>query len=202
MDEKVYFSKVEFREYVAYDLHSILLINFVEGTLMYQVYKKKLNKQFPVITGIQAEEIGKCIFESKVCKLAVRMKNFKNDFKPEILPTDDSIYEVEFSYTYKFTEDEMKELLKYCNALEFEPYREKEMSMEDEGYIGYRDEVSLYFTGITDSYIPMMELPMNYFYDEEHIWPSERLYRYIMRTFMKGKKVKKWIVPYGGLSLF
>ena len=47
----------------------------------------------------------------------------------------------------------MQELLSYCNALDFEPYRNKEMISEDEGYIGYRDELQLYFTGITDSYI-------------------------------------------------
>ena len=59
--------------------------------------------------------------------------------------------------------------LKYCNALDFEPYRNREMSMDDEGYCGYRDEVNVSFTGITDSYISMIKLPMDYYDDEDHI---------------------------------
>ena len=41
--------------------------------------------------------------------------------------------------------------------------------MGEEGYIGYRDEVQLYFRAVTDSYIPLLELPMDYYYDEKHI---------------------------------
>ena len=37
----------------------------------------------------------------------------------------------------KKTEEQMEKLLPYCNALDFEPYRDKKMSMSDEGYIGY-----------------------------------------------------------------
>jgi hypothetical protein len=69
--------------------------------------------------------------------------------------------------------------------------------MDDEGYRGYRDEVHLYFTAISDSYIPKMELPMHYYYDEEHIWPSEKLYRYLVRTYFEGKKLRRWSPTYG-----
>ncbi len=51
----------------------------------------------------------------------------------------------------------MRNLLPYCNALDFEPYRDKKMSMQDEGYIGYRDEINTYFTAITNSHIPKLE---------------------------------------------
>ena len=110
--------------------------------------------------------------------------------------------EVVFSHTHKFSECEIKELLPLCNALDFETYRDRKMSMDDEGYCGYRDEVSLYFKVVTDSYISKIERPMDYFYDEEHIWPSEKLYRYVIKTFMNNKKLKNWVVSYGGLSLF
>lgn len=43
------------------------------------------------------------------------------------------------------------------------------MSINDEGFIGYRDEIKGYFTGVTDSYIPNMEWDMSYYYDEKHI---------------------------------
>lgn len=41
--------------------------------------------------------------------------------------------------------------------------------MEDPGYCGYRDEVKLGFVGLTDSYVPMIKLPMSYYYNEEYI---------------------------------
>lgn len=40
-------------------------------------------------------------------------------------------------------------------------------------------------------------------FDEEHIWPSERLYRYLVKTFFEGnKKLRGWGPTYGGFSLF
>ena len=69
-----------------------------------------------------------------------------------------------------------------------------------------------------NDYIPFIHLPMDYYYDEEHIWPSERLYRYINRKFCerlstmgddkcknkKGKKRKsgEGMYGYGACSLF
>ena len=79
------------------------------------------------------------------------------------------------------TLQQMKELLTYCDTSDFEPYRNREMKMSDEGYIGYRDEVQLDFMAITDSYIPKIELPMDYLYDESRTWPSEKLYQYVNR---------------------
>ncbi len=67
--------------------------------------------------------------------------------------------------------------------MEFEPYRDREMSMDDEGYCGYRDEIMVKFVGVTDSYIPKMEWDIQYYYDKEHIWPSERLYHYVLSKY-------------------
>lgn len=76
------------------------------------------------------------------------------------------------------------------------------MSMQDEGYIGYRDEVSMHFVGVTDSHIPMLKLPMDYYYDEGHMWPSEKLYRYLVQNYFEGKKeFWKYGPVYGGCSL-
>lgn len=201
MEERIYFSKVEFREYVGYSLNSILHVNLVEGTLLYQVYGRSKKRKAPAITGIGTEEFMGHTWDYEIRKPAVKMRNSKTGFKTVIIEDDVADYEVVFLYTHKFSDDEKRDVLKYCNALEFEPYRDREMSMEDEGYCGYRDEIDVCFTGITDSYIPMLKLPMDYYYDEKHIWPSERLYRYIVRSFLSGKKLRKWVVPYGGLSL-
>ena len=194
MNEKVYFSKIEFKEYIGYRLNSILLLNLVEGTLAYQVYEIEKRIHAPAITGVETEEFMGHTWESDIRKPAMRMRNGKTGFKSVLLVDDIDDKKVVFSYTHKFSECEIKKLLPLCNALDFEPYRDRKMSMDDEGYCGYRDEVSLYFKGVTDLYIPKIELPMDYFYDEEHIWPSEKLYRYVKKTFMNDKKLKNWVV--------
>lgn len=201
MSENIYFSKIEFREYVAYQLHSILLINLVEGTLAYQVYEPIKIRKGPAITGITTEEFMVHTWNYELRKPAVKMKNSKTGFKPVIIEDIIDKYDVAFSYSYHFTKEELKILKSYCMVADFEIYRNREMSMEDPGYCGYRDEVNVYFTGVTDSYVPIMKLPMSYYYDEEHIWPSEKLYKYIIKHYMSGKKLSKWVMPYGALSL-
>lgn len=54
----------------------------------------------------------------------------------------------------KLTDEEYMNLLHYCNALEFEPYRGREMSMKDPGYLGYRDEITMRFSGTALSLCP------------------------------------------------
>lgn len=44
-----------------------------------------------------------------------------------------------FSYGVKIKDDDLPELLQYCNALDFEPYRNIDESMEYKGMYGYRD---------------------------------------------------------------
>lgn len=121
----------------------------------------------------------------------------------------------------KLTDEDIGKVLPYCETDNFEPFRNRAMNFDDIGRIGYRDEVSMYLTAISDSYVPMIALPMDYYYDEEHIWPSEKLYRYLVLTFFdnkgeennkiycnKGKKkrYKKKVCRvgpcYGGNSLF
>lgn len=201
MEEKVFFSKVQFNEYRVDETESALLINLVEGTLAYQVYTHNKNGKAPAITGVMTEQFMGMTLENKIAEPAVRMKNGKTGFKSVLIKDDNKDSYVKFSYTYKFTDDEMKELLSYCNAKDFEPYRNRKMSMQDEGYIGYRDEVDVCFTGVTDSYIPIIKLPMGYYYDEKHIWPSEKLYRYVIQKYMMGDNLRGWATRYGGFSL-
>lgn len=97
----------------------------------------------------------------------------------------------------------MNSILPMCNALDYEPYRTREMSMDDDGYIGYRDEVRLSFGAVTNDYLPLIRLPMKYYYDEEHIWPNEKLYRHLVTIYlMPDKKIRKWVTSYGCLALF
>ena len=201
MENPIYFSKVEFREYIGITLKSCLLLNLAEKRLSYQVFRYKT--QMPTIQGIiKFEEwYGNEYYD--ISYPARIMKNEKTDFQPELLKTEQYEQEVVFSYGIKLSNKQMCKLLPFCNALDFEPFRDREMSMNDDGFIGYRDEVRMRFRAITNSHIPLIELSMDYYYDEQHIWPSEKLYRYLLTTFFENnRKTKKWITSYGGFSLF
>ena len=202
MADAIYFSKVEYREVIGYgNTSSIMFLNIPERELSYQVYDWK--RQMPAIEGVQTEQWGEHTWTDGIAIPAKRIINEKTGFEPQMIMDEQYEPEIAFSHAIKMTDEQMEALLPYCNALDFEPYRNREMKMGEEGYIGYRDEVHLYFRAITDSYIPLLELPMNYYYDEEHIWPSERLYRYLVKTFFEGKKkLRGWGPTYGGLSLF
>lgn len=156
----------------------------------------------PGMSGMQIEESFGQTWTEDVAVPIKKVRNGKNGFEERTIKDDSFEQEVVFSCGVQLTEEQMKKLLPYCDALDFEPYRDKKMSVLDEGCIAYRDEVKLYFTAISDSYIPKIELPMNYYYDDAHIWPSEKLYRYLVKTYFKGnKEVKGWGPKYFELSM-
>ena len=202
LKDAIYFSKIEYREVTGYgNTSSILLLNIPEQELSYQVFEWK--RQMPAIEGIQTEARNGHIWSNDIAIPARRISNERTGFESWIIRDEQFEQKIAFSYAIKLTDGQMKALLPYCNALDFEPYRDRKMQMGEEGYIGYRDEVRLHFRAITDSYIPILELPMDYYYDEEHIWPSEKLYRYLLKTFFeKEKKLRRWGLSYGRKSLF
>ncbi|MDD7641116.1 MAG: hypothetical protein PUK75_01305 [bacterium] len=202
MTGAVYFSQIEYREVIGDgNRSSIMLLNIPERELSYQVYDWK--RQMPAIEGVQTEQWGEHTWTHSVAIPAKRIRNEKTGFETQMIKDEQYEAETAFSHAIRLTDEEMEVFLPYCNALDFEPYRNREMKMDEEGYIGYRDEVHLYFKAITDSYIPLLELPMDYYYDDEHIWPSERLYRYLVKTYFEGnKKLLGWGPTYGSLSLF
>ena len=180
--EPIYYTKVEFRESLGFSEYasgSILLLNLVNKELSYQKYKQK-QSGVPIIMGEKTEEFNGKQFIYPFFKNAAIMKNNKIGFDGKLISTEGIDHEIVYSIGIKIADDDMEELLTYCNALDFEPYRDRKMSMSDEGYIGYRDEVNLCFTGITDSHLPRLDISMDYYYDEDHIWPTEKLYRYLV----------------------
>ena len=204
MSETIYFSKVEFTEYIGrprINPDSIMLLNIPERELSYQVFKYK--RSMPAIVGEKNCSLGSDRqFKMSVAKGGKIISNSFTDNRGVLLE-DDIETEVVFSYGIKIPKLRMNELLFYCNALDFEPYRDRTPEFFDEGVIGYRDEVSMRFRGITNSHIPLLELSMNYYYDEEHIWPTERLYRYLVKSYFEHDKKLKGRGPhYGSLSLF
>lgn len=199
----IYFSKVEYVEILGYGMRKcVMLLDIENRELSYQVYVP-LKREMPAIQGIETFSIENYSHTYDVSYPARVIKNGKNGFQRQLIQAEWDKYEIVFSDGIKITEEQMEKLLPYCNALDFEPYRGREMSMDDEGYIGYRDEINTYFTAITNSHIAKLELPMDYYYDEEHIWPSEKLYRYLVQNFYQDKKKYRQYGPcYGGHSLF
>lgn len=202
MEDAIYFSKIEYKESIGHgNTLSVILLNIPEKELSYQVFEWK--RKMPSIQGVRTEEWNGHTRSYDIAIPAKKIRNYKTGFSDKLMIDDQDEQEVVFSYAIKFTDLQVEELLPYCNALDFEPFRDKKMSMGDEGCIGYRDGVHLGFKAITDSYIPLLELPMKYYYDENHMWPSEKLYRYLIKTYFEGnKKLRRWGPVYGGLSLF
>ena len=172
MSEPIYFSKVEFvlkERFFTYDY--VTLLDIPQKELSYQVLKWEW--RYP---------------ERKI-------KSGKTGFEPVLLREEKAYQKVIFSYGIRLSDEQMQELLPYCNALDFEPYRGKTMSEDDEGAIGYLDELMLSFTGITNSYIPKMECWMGITYDYEHRWPHDKLYDYLLSKFFRGNKALKGYYP-------
>ena len=157
----------------------------------------------PSIQGVAYRKCNEVRYQYDLSWSAQLISNEKTGFKSRLFKTEPYEQTELFSYGIKLTDEQVCNLLPYCNALDFEPFRNREMSIKDDGYIGYRDEVQMRFRAITNSHIPLIELPMDYYYDEQHIWPSEKLYRYLLTTFFENnKETKNWIIRYGGFSLF
>lgn len=197
MNEPIYFSKIEFRERVERMLNSILLIDLDEGTLAYQAYHQNLRYKAPAITGIEHEEVLGETWNYEMRKPGMRMKNSHTGFEYTMLVDDKREADVVFSYIHRFSKTEKQELLYYCNALDFEPYRDRKISLEGNGYVC--SEVDISFVGITSSYIPLIKLPAD-IYDDNLTWPSVKLHKYTLEKYLSGKKLQKWVNPFRGYS--
>lgn len=192
------FTKVQFKEYWSRGLRSILLLNIPEKVISYQQYSISIANEYapdiPVIEGVEFRKYDNVIIDIDTSRPARVMRNGKNGFKTQLIGTEEYVYDVVESYSLKLSDEDLERILPYCDASDFEAFRNREMDMSDPGYIGYRDEIDMHFEGITDSYIPYMMLPMDYFYDEAHEWPSEKLYRVLLELIsVRDKKMSKAI---------
>ena len=52
------------------------------------------------------------------------------------------------------------------------------------------------FRGISASYLPMLKIYMVIYHDEKHIWPNEKLYKYLIQKYFGHKKFKKYGIYY------
>lgn len=192
-DVPVYFSKIEFHDSYwmfqngmpVWGDEKIIFLDLQNQELSVQVIRTGQDLSNRVYSTEAGWRLG---YSNEEVKHLIEMRVGKNGIQHVQAQAEDASSKVIFSKGIKLTDKQMKGLLPYCNALDFEPFRNREMSMDDPGYRGYRDEVTMWFRGITDSYIPKIELPMDYLYDEKHTWPSERLYQYIWENFLRDNK--------------
>lgn len=189
----VYFSKVEFHECFwmfrkgmpYFGDEKIIFLDLVNRELSVQVIRTGQDLSNRIYSLEAGWRIG---YPNEEAKQMINIRTGKNGMKSIQVQANDMSSKVVLSKGIMLTDRQMEELLPYCNALEFEPFRNRKMSMKDPGYRGYRDEVTVWFRGITDSYIPKIELPMDYVFDEKHTWPSEKLYEYIVDKLIKPNK--------------
>lgn len=191
--DAVYFSKIEFHQ--CYHMcqkgmpiwgdEKIIFLDILNQELSVQVIRTGQDLSNRVYAMEAGWRLGR---PNEDAKLMLDICVGKNGMQKVKVRAEDISSKVIFSKGIKLSDEEMRELLPYCNALDFEPFRDREMSMDDPGYRGYRDEITMWFRGITDSYISKIELPMEYVYDEKHTWPSERLYQFIMDKHIRDNK--------------
>lgn len=191
--DTVYFSKIEFHEcYHMYQKgmpiwgdEKIIFLDIPNQELSVQIIRTGQDLSNRVFAMEAGWRLGR---PSEKVKQMLDICVGKNGMQKVKVRAEDISSKVIFSKGINLSDEEMRELLPYCNALDFESFRDREMSMDDPGYRGYRDEITMWFRGITDSYIPIIELPMEYVYDEKHTWPSERLYQFIMDKHIRDNK--------------
>lgn len=155
-------------------------------------------KNIPSITGYgYYDKFGELILNDFVVP-GILIKSCKNNFNQQSIAIEEEEKIVTFSYGIKLSDLEIKLIQEYCNALEFEEYRYLDIYdyLDTYGYIGYIDEINLEFEGITNSYLPKIKLSMNLIFNNEHSWPTEKLYNYLMNIYIiNNKECKKRIIP-------
>ena len=207
----IYFTKVQFDSGFWGEFggeERILLLDLVNKELSYQVFKTfdkttAIIDSYPALEEFVFPDGTKIQYYPRVPRSSgVYMKNGKTGFKSIFLHEIPIGKELIFSHGIKLSDEQISLLKPYCDANEFEKYRNREMKSYEEGYIGYRDEIHMKFYGVSNSHLPIINLPMDYYYDEKHIWPSEKLYRYICENIISKDKILQKYISYGSYSLF
>ena len=121
-------------------------------------------------------------------KPAVKIKNGKTGFEYKVLPVEKYEQKIIKSIGLSLSDYEIDRILPFCNALEFELYRD--MGDDWEHMTGYFDEVSIHFQAVTDSYIPMLEMSCNLSHEKGYERPQEKLRDFILEYMSKNKKFK------------
>lgn len=182
--QEIYFSKIIFVQH-EHRGNNYIIINIPEREFSVQAYKLSLDPRAKY-------KIPRTVYFSKESKMdlispAVKISHGKNGFIPTLIPEEcDEV--CTFSYGSKVDEDVIDKLKPFCNALDFQPYINRK---DNDEWLGYRDEYTMYFYGFTNSHIPYMFFDMTYIHDS---WPTEKLWTEICKHLVKSNKKIKNIV--------
>lgn len=189
----MYYSEIQFIEKHGTDIRKYLTVNLKIKELSFVVIRY-YSVPSAVVWGLEAERLSDKTFYFQKASAATLMTNENTGFKPRLMITEETCEDVLFSYTETFSDKQREMLLKCCKASDFEPYRNKDMSISDKNAVGYRDERALEFCGFSDSPAPYIKIPMNIVYDDSCDMPTERLYKCIYNTFfLTNKEVRHWM---------
>ncbi len=181
MGQPIYFSKIEFRE-CAERRENLIFLDLVQRELSYQEFE--VIWQMPAIQEGRSFSVGEETYIIDSGRPGRVIRNGKSMFKPQLLPSGYRELKLLYSYGMKLSEEQIKVLLPYCNVPEFEAYRNKTASEDDAGVTGYADTVSVYFRGVTDTHVPPIELSLEYYHEDEYMWPHEKLYLCLRKNFI------------------
>lgn len=183
--QEIYFSKVIFVQH-EHRGNKYIQINIPEREFSVQTYKLSLDPRAKY-------EMPTTVYIDKNTKIdsvapAVKVSHGKNDFVPTLIPEE---YDeaCTFSYGSKVKEDVINKLKPFCNALDFQPYLNKK---DDDEWLSYRDEYTMYFYGFTNSHIPYMFFDMTIHHAN---WPTEKLWQELCNHLIKPNKKLKKILP-------
>ena len=199
--ESVYFTKVEFlRQAAGGRIVSSILLNLPLGELSYQEHA--YTRWMPAIRIVHAPYAGVRRSRANLTPQEERrveawrttlaedhvpariLRSGKTGFRPVTLPVSGERETISFSVGFRLTPAQRQELLPYCNALDFEPFRGKPVPTAE----GCGGEERLILRAVSDSPLPLLTLPVPLSHNEAQPWPGERLYRYLMKQFFGTSK--------------
>lgn len=155
-----------------------------QGHLPQQCLVKKIWDKLPIYySKFQFSTYGE-FYERVVCNIPYRELSYQ---RYKLVPRPSSMKDIEWNekvtveIAHILTIEEIEEIKPFINAKKFEPYRHKKMMPFDSEGCRYMDGIHRDFEGITDSFLPYIKIPMDYFH--EPAWPTQKLYDYIMNRY-------------------
>lgn len=186
-NKNIYFSKIIYVQNHGWGRRKTYIqLNMLQHEFSVQTYKLSLDPRaaYQMETTVYIDKKHK----TDLVTPAVKVSHGKNGFVPTLIPEEcDEV--CTFTYGTKVKDNILDELKPFCNALDFQPYINKN---DNDEWLGYRDEYTMYFYGFTNSHIPYMFFDMTYIHDD---WPTEKLWKELCNHLIKSnKKLKKTVV--------
>lgn len=107
---------------------------------------------------------------------------------------------ISYEYATKLIEKQVNKLLPYIKIVDFVKCRQHKWDFSDPKVVGYRDEMSITFRGISQDGQPMLIYDMAVLYKDWYNWPVDKLYDYLSKEYFSGKKESSCYIASGLMS--